>query len=239
MIVNLTENLPLHNYFLPLHNPLMPGFVKLVPMLIHFLKTKPFIIKTLSMKKLLAFIIPSLLFISCKKNTGAPEPALLEHYPQKWILTVDDVDPDKYTVVFGLERRKSVLKSFSLADLASECRFEVAQSRSEHNNIACFSLRLDEDKRYWAGVVLSPNRQERHMSVTFASNNPDDDLGDTNKFLIHDMPKTNGVKTVVIESFAYPGYYISKNPPGFQYSPSQLTLETAIDPGHATHWQCR
>lgn len=195
------------------------------------------------MKKAILFPCIICLFISCKKNNAVPDPSLLEHYPQTWILMVDEA-PDKYVYLRtnGANMfRKSVDKSYSLTQLAidEDCEFEINQSRSETEtgSKVCFTIRLDKDKTKWVFAGLSPNKQEKHLGTSNFSGNGDP--GDNYKFFIHDMPKENGVRTVALESVYYPGYYISSSPPGFNYAQNQVTLQQATSPDKATHWQCR
>lgn len=185
---------------------------------------------------LLAFI--TLTSGICSKKTE--DQVLLEKYPQYWILTVDE-SSDKYTILRtnGSNMfRKSILKSYSLTQLAidEDCKFEVAQSRTEFDNKICYSLRLEKNKKIWCGVTNSPNKQEVHLT---ALNSAATDPGDGYKFFIHRMPDVNGVKTVALESVDKPGYYISSSPPGFNYAANQATLQPATSPDKATHWQCR
>ena len=184
-----------------------------------------------------------LVFISlssgiCSKSDVTP--TLSEKYPQYWILTIDE-SPDKYTFLRtnGANMfRKSVLKSYSLTQLAidDDCEFEVSQSKSEYGNKDCYTLRLDKNKKIWASVYKSSNGQEVFMG---ALNTTSTDPGDGCKFFVHRMPEVNGVKTVTLESVDKPGYYISSSPPGSQYAQNQVTLQQASSPEKATHWQCR
>jgi hypothetical protein len=134
--------------------------------------------------------------------------------------------------------RKSVLKSYSLTQLAmdEDCEFEVAQSRNEANNKACFTIRLDKNKKIWCGVGPSSNGQETFM---YALNTTSNDPGDGYKFLFHFMPKVNGVTTVAIESVEKPGWYVSPATPGFQFAQNQVTIKQAASPAQAPAWQCR
>jgi len=174
----------------------------------------------------------------CSKEGVAP--ALLEKYPQYWILTVDE-SADKYTFLRtnGANMfRKSILKSYSLTQLAidEDCEFEAALSKTEFTNKDCFTLRLDKNKKLWVGVAQSPNKQEWHAHTL---NTTSTDPGDGYKFFIHKMPDVDGVKTITIESVDQPGWYISSSPPGFNYAANQLTLQQASSPDKATRWQCR
>jgi hypothetical protein len=174
----------------------------------------------------------------CSKKDSAP--ALLEKYPQYWILTIDE-SADKYTYLRtnGANMfRKSILKTYSLTQLAidEDCEFEAAQSKTEYGNKDCITLRLDKNKKIWIGVTQSPNKQEWHLNNL---NGNSTDPGDGYKFFVHRMPDVGGVKTVAIESVQQPGWYISSAPPGFNYAANQVTLQQAASPEMATHWQCR
>ena len=192
--------------------------------------------RVLPLAVLLAFI--TLSSGLCSKD--GPEPGLLEHYPQTWILAIDE-GPDKYTVLRtngAFMFRKSVDKSYSLTQLAidEDCEWEASLSKREDGTRNCVSLRLDKNKKLWMGVTNSPNRQEIFLNTL---NTTSTDPGDTYKFFVHNMPDVNGVKTVVLESVWKTGYYISSSPPGFQYAANQVTLLQASSPEKATHWQCR
>jgi hypothetical protein len=86
----------------------------------------------------------------------------------------------------------------------------------------------------------SSNGQEVHLGTTAGNSEFEDPGGDGYKFFIHEMPRVNDVRTVAIESVDKPGYYLSTSPPGFNYSPTQVTLQKADSPEKAdTRWQCR
>lgn len=191
------------------------------------------------MKKM-PLVIVTLFFISaCKKNSG-PDPALIEHYPQTWILTVDEA-PDKYVFLKtngSVMYRDHVLRSYSLTQLAidEKCEWEVNTSRTEFDNKICYTIRLENNKKIWCGAAKSSDKQEIHM---VALNTTSTDPGDGYKFFIHKMPDVNGVKTVAIESVEFPGYYVSIASPGSQFAQNLVTLQQASDPNKATAWQCR
>ena len=173
----------------------------------------------------------------CNKKTD--DLPLSEKYPQYWILAADE-SSDKYEFIYtntANSFRRSILKSYSLTQLAIEenCEFEVSQSKTEVGNKDCYALRLDKNKYVWLSVYESSNKQEIHLGATNGSSDP----GDGCKFFIHRMDDVNGVKTVTIESVDKPGYYISTQPPGFQFAKNQATLQKASSPEKATHWQCR
>ena len=193
------------------------------------------------MKKVSLFVAVILLITACKKNNStAPEPALLEHYPQKWILTLDEA-PDKYFFLKtngAVMYRDHVPRSYSLTQLAidEQCEFEVNTSRTEDGGKVCFTLRLDKNKKIWCGAGPSSNKQEVHM---YALNTTSTDPGDGYKFFVHKMPDAGGVKTVVLESVQYPGYFVSIASPGSQFAQNLVTLQKASSPEKATAWQCR
>ena len=97
-------------------------------------------------------------------------------------------------------------------------------------------MRLDKNKKIWCGAGPSSNKQEIHM---YALNTTSTDPGDGYKFFIHKMSDVNGVKTVVLESVQYPGYYVSITSPGSQFAQNLVTLQKASSPEKATGWQCR
>jgi hypothetical protein len=196
------------------------------------------------MKKTILFCCVVSLFISCKKNNDN-DPALLETpYPHQWIFTAD-ASADKYVhlELFGNNMKRSeILKSYSLAQLTLDrfCEFNVAEARTEFTNERCYTIQFERQRWRWLFAGNSSNGQEVHLSTTAGSSETADPGGDGYKFFIHEMPKVNGVRTVAIESVDKSGYYISTSPPGFNYSPSQVTLQKADSPEKAnTRWQCR
>lgn len=198
-----------------------------------------FIFKQLTMKKLPLFVVVILLITACNKSNGT-DPALLEHYPQTWILTVDQ-QPDEYVFLKtngAVMYRDDVPRSYSLTELANEedCQWEVNTSRTEYSDEICFTIRLKNNMNIWLGAGPSSNKEEVHM---YALNTQSTDPGDGYKWFIHKMPDVNGVKTVVLESVQYPDYYVSDAPPGWQFSQILVTLQEAESPEKATAWQCR
>lgn len=193
------------------------------------------------MKKVSLFIVAILLLTACKKNDSGVDPALLEHYPQTWILTIDQA-PDKYVYLKAnnpVMYRDDIVRSYSLTQLAidDDCQWEVNTSRTEVGDKICYTIRLKKNKKIWLGAAPSSNKQEIHMiTSSFTSNDVDDD---SYNFFIHKMPDVNGVKTVVLESVFYKGYYVSSASPGFQYAQNLVTLQQASSPEKATAWQCR
>lgn len=193
------------------------------------------------MKKVTLFVVASLFIIACNKGGDGVAPAQLEHYPQTWILTIDD-GPDKYIYLKANDPvmyRDDILKSYSLTQLAEDddCQWEVNTSRTEFSNEVCFTIRLKKNKKIWLGAGPSSNKQETHLIAPSYDNNDLDD--DSYNWFIHKMPDVNGVKTVVLENVFYKGYYISSASPGFQFAQNLATLQTATQPSKATNWQCR
>jgi hypothetical protein len=184
-----------------------------------------------------------LLFLSsCKKNNN-PNGPLLEHYPQTWLLTIDET-ADKYThleLAGNNMKRSTIDKSYNLVTLATEryCSFIVSQSRTEFTDEICYKIQFENQKKRWLFVGKSSNLQEIHLGTTQGSSEISDPGGDGYKFFVHDMPKVNGVKTVVLESVEFPDYYISNASPGLNYSPTQVVLTKETSPEKATAWQCR
>ena len=192
------------------------------------------------MKKVSLVIITILFITACNKGDGVA-PAQIEHYPQTWILTIDE-GPDKYIYLKAnspVMYRDDILRSYSLTQLAEDddCQWEVNTSRTEFTNEVCFTIRLKKDKKIWLGATPSSNKQEIHMIAPSYNNNNLDD--DSYNWFIHKMTDVNGVKTVVLENVFYKGYYVSSASPGFQFAQNLVTLQTASDPSKATAWQCR
>ncbi|MBC7904991.1 MAG: hypothetical protein H7Y27_16305 [Gemmatimonadaceae bacterium] len=192
------------------------------------------------MKKLSFVIVAILSITACSKKNGAVLPSLLEHYPQTWILTYDEL-PGKYTFLKtngAVMYRDNVVTSYSMNQLAidEQCEFEVNTSKTEDGSKVCFTLRLDKNKKIWLGAGKSSNGAEKHM---YALNTTSTDPGDGYKFFVHKMPDVKGVKTVALESVTYPGYYISISSPGSQFAQNLVTLQQASSPEKATGWQCR
>jgi hypothetical protein len=195
------------------------------------------------MKKTTLIIVTFLLFISCKKNKGI-DPALLEvPYPHQWIFTAD-ASADKYVhleLAGNNMKRLEILKSYSLSQLTLDrfCEFNVAESKTEFTNKLCYTIQFERQRKRWLFAGNSSNGQEVHLGTTSGGSETEDPGGDGYRFFIHEMPRVNGVRTVAIESVDKPGYYISTSPPGFNYSPTQVTLTQHSNPQSATHWQCR
>src|SRR5688572_25943898 len=109
--------------------------------------------------KRLPLLLTTFLFITaCSKKNG-PDQTLLEHYPQTWILTYDEV-PNKYTFLKtngAVMYRDDIETSYSLTQLAidEKCEWEVNQSRTEDDSKVCFSIRLKKDMNIWCGAAPS------------------------------------------------------------------------------------
>jgi hypothetical protein len=192
------------------------------------------------MKKMTLFVFTSLLITACNKGGDGVAPAQLEHYPQTWILTIDQ-DPDEYVYLKtngAVMYRDDVPRSYSLAELAKDddCQWEVNTSRTEVGDKICFTIRLKNNMKIWLGAGPSSNKQEVHMH---ALNTQSTDPGDGYKWFIHKMPDVNGVKTVVLENVFYKDYYVSDAPPGWQFAQNLVTLQKEDDPKKGTNWQCR
>ena len=192
------------------------------------------------MKKTIFFLC--ILFLSCKKNNT--DTVLLEvPYPHQWIFTAD-ASADKYVhleLAGNNMKRSEILKSYSLSQLTLDrfCEFNVAESKTEYTNKLCYTIQFERQRKRWLFAGLSSNGQEVHLGTTSTNSETADPGGDGYKFFIHEMPRVNNVRTVAIESVEKPGYYVSTSPPGFNYSPTQVTLTQHSSPQSATHWQCR
>jgi hypothetical protein len=202
------------------------------------------IVKLIIMKKTVFFLCIIPLFISCKKSNSI-DPSLLEvPYPHQWIFTAD-ASADKYVhlELFGNNmKRTEILKSYPLSQLTLDrfCEFNVAESKTEFTNKLCYTIQFERQRKRWLFAGLSSNTQEVHLATTLGRSETEDPGGDGYRFFIHEMPRVNDVRTVAIESVDKPGYYISTSPPGFNYSPTQVTLQKADSPEKAdTRWQCR
>jgi hypothetical protein len=194
------------------------------------------------MKKIITVSFLLFVFLSCKKNNTP----LLENtslYPAQWIFTAD-ASADKYVhleLAGNNMKRSEILKTYSLKQLTLDrfCEFNVAKSKTEFTNELCYTIQFERQRKRWLFAGNSSNGQEVHLGTTSSNNEFEDPGGDGYKFFIHQMPKVNDVMTVAIESVDKPGYYISTSPPGFNYSPTQVTLTQHSNPQAATHWQCR
>lgn len=193
------------------------------------------------MKRVPLILIVCVFCFSCKKNKI--EQSLLENYPQKWIFTTDYFSNEYlyfYTKPNNMYTDK-VPKSYSLLELEKDvdCRFYLNLTRGADGK-QYVSIQLDNNKKRWVFAGESPNRQEKHMGISSRSSEidlDDDEYG--YMFIIHNIKHSSGVKTVAIESVAFPGYFISSEPPGFNYAANQLTLQKERGPEDATAWQCR
>ncbi len=193
------------------------------------------------MKNIFLLFCLVLFVVSCKKNS---DQVLLEvPYPHQWIFTAD-ASADKYVhleLAGNNMKRSEILKSYSLSQLTLDrfCEFNVAESKTEFTNKLCYTIQFERQRRRWLFAGNSSNGQEVHLSTTLGSSEFADPGGDGYRFFIHEMPKVNGVRTVAIESVDKPGYYISTAPPGFNFSPTQVTLKQHPSPQSAPSWQCR
>ncbi|MFT3947720.1 MAG: hypothetical protein QM763_12185 [Agriterribacter sp.] len=192
------------------------------------------------MKRLLLYSICIVCF-GCKKNNVGE--ALSEHYPQSWIFTID-YSNDEYLYFYTKPNNMytdNVLKSYPLSELEKDvdCRFYLNLTRGADGK-QYVSIQLDNNKKRWVFATESTNRQEKHMGIATRGSETDLDNDEYNyMFIIHNIEHSSGVKTVVIESVAYPGYFVSSAPPGFNYVANQLTLQQESGPENATEWQCR
>jgi len=194
------------------------------------------------MKKASLLVAAILLITACKKNNDGVDPVQLEHYPQTWILTIDEA-PDNYIFLKAnvpVMYRDHIPRSYSLIQLAEDddCEWEVEQSRTEDNSKACYNIRLKKNKKIWMGATPSSDGNEIHL-VSISSSSTADLDDDSYKFFIHKMPDVNGVKTVALENVFYAGYYVSSASPGWQFAQNLATLQQASSPDKATKWQCR
>ena len=178
---------------------------------------------------------------ACKKNK-VDQPLLEERFPQRWIFTVEYSNTEYlyfYTKPNNMYTDK-VPKSYSLSELEEDvdCRFFLSHTLGGDGK-KYVSIQLDNNKERWVFAGESPNRQEKHMGISSRGIAGIDNDEFEYMFIIHNINHTSGVKTVAIESAAFPGYYISSAPPGFNYAANQLTLQKESGPEHATAWQCR
>lgn len=195
---------------------------------------------------ILSLCILTLFISSCKKdkdNSDGVQPGLLEHYPQTWLLTIDE-SPTKYThleLAGNNMKRSTIDKSYNLVTLSQErhCSFIVTTDLTEFTNKVCFKMQFEYQKKRWLFAGPSPNKQEIHLGTTLGSSETSDPGGDGYKFFIHDRGKVNGIRTVALESVDKPGYYISNAQPGLEYSPTQAVLTKETGPEKATAWFCR
>ena len=193
---------------------------------------------------ILSLCILSVFVSSCKKDKqDGGQPPELEHYPQTWLLTVDE-SSTKYThleLAGNNMKRSTIDKSYNLINLAQErhCSFIVTTDLTEFTNKVCFKMQFEYQKKRWLFAGPSSNNQEVHLGTTLGSSEISDPGGDGYKFFVHDRGKVNGVRTVALESVDKPGYYISTASPGLNYSPTQVVLTKETGPDKATAWHCR
>ncbi|MFT3702063.1 MAG: hypothetical protein QM802_06825 [Agriterribacter sp.] len=194
------------------------------------------------MKRITAFAFVCIICFGCKKNKLSDTP-LLEHYPQEWIFTVD-YTPGEYLYFYTKPNNMytdRIETSYPLSALAEDvdCKFYLNLTRGSDGK-QHITLQVSNDKHRWVFANVSTNGQEKHMGISYKESETALDNDELNyMFDIHKIEHSSGVKTVAIESVAYPGYYVSSAPPGFNYNANQLTLEQANSPENATEWQCR
>ena len=212
------------------------------------------------MKKTFLFLYMLAFIISCSKDSDV-DPLSEQGYPHEWVFTKDEStnaqDPsvDRYTYIYTNKSamfRDGIQKSYPLKDLVEEehCLFYVEETQSSSAK-KCYTIQLTGDNLF-LGVGPSTNKEEVHLYIQtgvevvvvgnpsyFAPRDYDNEDGDFSKFYIHKMPDVDGVTTVVIESVAMPGWYISDSPPGFNYAANVVTLEKEPNLASAPTWQCR
>ena len=193
------------------------------------------------MKSVIIFCSVCIFCFGCKKNKVVQP--LLENYPQSWIFTIDNSN-DEYLYFYTKPNNMytdNIQKSYSLTELEKDvdCRFYLNLTRGADGK-QYVSIQLENNKHKWLFAGESSNRQEKHMGISSMGSEINLDNDEYNyMFKIHKIEHSSGVKTVAIESVAYPGYFISSAPPGFNYAKNQLTLQKESGPENATAWQCR
>jgi len=194
------------------------------------------------MKRILSLLCLFIVCFGCKKNNDTSQ-ALLEHYPQSWVFTID-YTASEYLYFYTKPNNMytdNVPKSYSLLELGQDvdCKFFLNLTRGADGE-QYISIQVDNDKHRWVHAHESTNLEEKHMGISYRESEINLDNDEYNyMFKVHNIDHSSGVKTVAIESVAYPGYFISSAPPGFNYAQNQLTLEQASGPENATAWQCR
>ena len=176
---------------------------------------------------------------------------LLEDYPQEWILTYDK-SPTEYTYLKSNNGnplyRDNVLKTYSLTQLAidEDCKFHVATAGRVNGKETYTIQSVKKMQRWWSvAFVNNANNPEGFVSTFLSGSTTAPPCGgsptdcDDWKFFLHDMPKVDGKKTVAIESVKYPGWYISRQAPSFQYASNLLTIQKETSPDKASKFQRR
>jgi hypothetical protein len=204
------------------------------------------------MKSKMIGAILLLVLFSCKKNTTGVNPPLLEEgFPQDWVFTYDE-NATEYTYLRSNNGnplyRKQVLKTYDLKQLAidEDCKFKVMENAQRNGKKTYTIQSVKQKKRWWSvNFVNNANNPEGFVSTFLSSSSTEPPCGGTPddcddwRFFLHRMPDVNGVRSYAIESVKYPGWYISRQSPNFQYANNLLTVQKQPNVEQATKFQCR
>lgn len=196
------------------------------------------------MKKYLLLLVAVYQLAACSKNNAAAPDPVESQVPiagASWVITIDASDT-RYTYIrtnLNNMFRKDVDKTYSLYDLKNEdnCEFYISETAIPGSQKG-ITIQLDKNKNRWCFLAPSTNKQEMHMGMSYSNSvtiAPDENY----KFILHRRASVNNIITAAIESVAYPGYYMSASPPGFNYAANQMTFTKEISPEKATGWQFR
>lgn len=164
------------------------------------------------MKKILflSALIPAL-FWCCKKDK--PTVYAIREYPVNYILVIDDEDPVfiKYVQRVGNTILRSDIGRHDFhpntLPASKECDW-IVNLRGQVNGRSTFSFQLANDTGTYMMAVENRLASEYYI-------HPGSRVEGNKEWLfhIHDMKDRHGQRTIVLESAAYPGYFLSNQGP--------------------------
>lgn len=177
--------------------------------------SKPNIMKKLSILLFTAVNVLLLLSLAhCKKNNNTTAYAV-EEWPQNWVLVIDRNDPLFYKVLTadGVPVLRSDVgkDNFNAAQYAvsHSCKW-IAELRGDPGS-GRVSLKLANDTTLYMTGVVNRLATEYMLVVTTT---PYTTPGNTEwLFKMNRLSSVNGKKRITLESVAYPGYFVSNEPP--------------------------
>lgn len=170
-----------------------------------------------SVKILSVFLFISVfigLFSACKKDETDSLTGELGFvsWPQKWVFA-SDFDESTYRYIYsigsGILYKGKVEKSYSINDLIDEkdCQFEVNPLTGSGMD-KLYTIRSAQNADHWWGVfrTYTPFGDEQW----YLGLDEEDELpaGDQYRFILHAMPKADGLNTYAIESHLRRGQYL-------------------------------
>ncbi len=188
---------------------------------------------------LFTLIALTALFISsCKKDDDGLKFASL---PGTYVLTIDHDETNfqyPYYSTGVVIFRGTVDKSYDLRDLASEkdCAWKIVLNSGTPGSSTKYSFQSHSNTDIWWSIGTTygiGGNQELYLGTEQTNDIPDEDWG---RFIIHELTEwSNGGKDIVIESYAYPGYYLENT--GHTLTGNGLKFVSKDEPEDATRFR--